>query len=88
MAAACDWVAGQTVVVCMGLGLGWEWWLARAAGMKWSQVRNFRRLSSGTVPAGTALVAAATAFATTVAGTWAQPAPEPPPRPATAVSAK
>ncbi|MFC9154534.1 hypothetical protein ACFTT0_06055 [Streptomyces bauhiniae] len=88
MAAACGGVAGQTVVVCMGLGLGWEWWLARAAGMKWSQVRNFRRLSSITVPAGTVLVAAATAFATTVAGTWAQPTPEPPPQPAAAVSAK
>ncbi|MGW4224538.1 hypothetical protein ACWEG1_13895 [Streptomyces bauhiniae] len=88
MAAACGGVAGQTVVVCMGLGLGWEWWLARAAGMKWSQVRNFRRLSSITVPAGTVLVAAATAFATTVAGTWAQPAPEQPPQPAAAVSTK
>ncbi|MFJ8728745.1 hypothetical protein [Streptomyces bauhiniae] len=88
MAAACGGVAGQTVVVCMGLGLGWEWWLARAAGMKWSQVRNFRRLSSITVPAGTVLVAAATAFATTVAGTWAQPAPEPPPQPPVAVSTK
>ncbi|MER8029763.1 hypothetical protein ABTZ78_12455 [Streptomyces bauhiniae] len=87
-AAGCGGVAGQTVVVCMGLGLGWEWWLARAAGMKWSQVRNFRRLSSITVPAGTVLVAAATAFATTVAGTWAQPAPEQPPQPAAAVSTK
>ncbi|MGW2765699.1 hypothetical protein [Streptomyces sp. NPDC001275] len=83
MWAACGGVAGQSVVVCMGLGLGWEWWLARAAGMKWSQVRNFRRLSSITVPAGTVLVAGATAFATAVAGSWAQPAqqrsPEPPP---------
>ncbi|WP_216588931.1 hypothetical protein [Streptomyces brasiliscabiei] len=85
MVAACGGVAGQTVVVCMGLGLGWEWWLARAAGMKWSQVRNFRRLSSITVPAGTVLVAAATAFATTVAGTWAQPASAPSTLPAAVV---
>ncbi|MFI0965263.1 hypothetical protein ACH4S8_28280 [Streptomyces sp. NPDC021080] len=66
-------MAGQTFVVCMGLGLCWEWWLARVAGMKWAQVRNFRRLSSVTVPAGTVLVAGATAFATAVAGSWAQP---------------
>ncbi|MFI6661476.1 hypothetical protein ACIBL8_38845 [Streptomyces sp. NPDC050523] len=72
MAVVCGGLAGQTFVICMGLGLCWEWWLARVAGMKWSQVRNFRRLSSVTVPAGTVLVAAATAFATVVAGTWAQ----------------
>ncbi|MFF2133346.1 hypothetical protein ACFVW1_50090 [Streptomyces olivochromogenes] len=72
LAVACGGLAGQTFVVCMGLGLCWEWWLARAAAMKWSQVRNFRRLSSITIPAGTVLVAAATAFATVVAGTWAQ----------------
>ncbi|WP_326785999.1 hypothetical protein [Streptomyces sp. NBC_00151] len=79
MAATCGAVAGQTFVVCMGLGLCWEWWLARAAGMKWSQVRNFRRLSSVTVPAGTVLVAGATAFATAVAGSWAQPGDNQPP---------
>ncbi|WP_267881256.1 hypothetical protein [Streptomyces sp. NRRL F-2799] len=33
-------------------------------------------------------VAAVTAFATTVAGTWAQPAPGLPPQPAAAVSTK
>ncbi|MET7382803.1 hypothetical protein ABZT08_29040 [Streptomyces sp. NPDC005526] len=76
---ACGGVAGQTLVVCMGLGLGWESWLARTAGMKWSQVRNFRRLPSITVPVGTVLVAAATTFATAVAGTWAQQLPQPPP---------
>ncbi|MEU1463509.1 hypothetical protein ABZ467_22970 [Streptomyces sp. NPDC005727] len=51
---------------------------ARAAGMKWSQIRNLRRLSSITVPAGTVLVVGATAFATTIAGTWAQPDLRPP----------
>ncbi|MFF4486918.1 hypothetical protein ACFY0F_10550 [Streptomyces sp. NPDC001544] len=81
MAVACGALAGQTFVVCMGLGLCWEWWLARAAAMKWSQVRNFRRLSSVTVPAGTVLVAAATAFATVVAGTWAQQELVPPSQP-------
>ncbi|MFJ6509110.1 hypothetical protein [Streptomyces sp. NPDC091879] len=74
----CAGVAGQTLVLCMLLGLWWEWSLARAAGMKWSQVRNFRRLSSITIPIGTVLVAGATAFATTVAGTWAQPELRPP----------
>ncbi|MER6556340.1 hypothetical protein ABT300_01010 [Streptomyces sp. NPDC001027] len=78
MAVACGGLAGQTFVVCMGLGLGWEWWLARAAAMKWSQVRNFRRLSSVSVPLTTVLVAAATAFATVVAGTWAQQELQPP----------
>ncbi|WP_329212971.1 hypothetical protein OG352_00115 [Streptomyces sp. NBC_01485] len=78
MALACGGLAGQTFVVCMGLGLCWEWWLARAAAMKWSQVRNFRRLSSITVPLGTVLVAAATAFATVVAGAWAQQELQPP----------
>jgi len=73
MATGCIGVAGQTLVLFMLLGLWWEWSLARVAGMKWSQVRNFRRLSSITVPVGTVLVAGATAFATTVAGTWAQP---------------
>lgn len=69
-AVGCGGAAGQAVVVCMGLGLLWERRLSRAAAMKWSQVRNFRRLSSITVPAGTVLVAGATAFATAVAGTW------------------
>ncbi|WP_331448453.1 hypothetical protein [Streptomyces prasinus] len=78
MAVACGGLAGQTFVVCMGLGLAWEGWLARAAALKWSQVRNFRRLSSVTVPLGTVLVAAATAFATVVAGTWAQQELQPP----------
>ncbi|MCX5328447.1 hypothetical protein [Streptomyces sp. NBC_00140] len=78
MATGCIGVAGQTLVLFMLLGLWWEWSLARAAGMKWSQVRNFRRLSSITVPVGTVLVAGATAFATTVAGTWAQPELKPP----------
>ncbi|MER7898639.1 hypothetical protein ABTX62_21660 [Streptomyces sp. NPDC096046] len=79
MAVACGGLAGQTFVVCMGLGLAWEWWLARAAALKWSQVRNFRRLSSITVPLGTVLVAAVTAFATVVAGAWAQQELQPPP---------
>ncbi|PNG22099.1 hypothetical protein [Streptomyces cahuitamycinicus] len=79
MVVACGGLAGQTFVVCMGLGLVWEWWLARAAALKWSQVRNFRRLSSITVPLGTVLVAAATAFATVVAGAWAQQELQPPP---------
>lgn len=78
LAAGCGGVAGQTLVLCMLLGLWWEWSLARAAGMKWSQIRNFRRLSSITVPAGTVLVAGATAFATAIAGTWAQPDLKPP----------
>ncbi|WP_159394819.1 hypothetical protein [Streptomyces sp. H-KF8] len=77
-AVACGGLAGQTFVVCMVLGLFWEWWLARAAALKWSQVRNFRRLSSVTVPLGTVLVAAATAFATVVAGAWAQQELQPP----------
>ncbi|WP_328974210.1 hypothetical protein [Streptomyces canus] len=83
-AVTCGVLAGQTFVVCMGLGLCWEWWLARVAAMKWSQVRNFRRLSSITVPAGTVLVAAATAFATVVAGTWAQQELVPPSQPSSA----
>ena len=77
MVVPCGGLAGQTFVVCMGLGLAWEWWPARAAALKWSQVRNFRRLSSVTVPLGTVL-AAATAFATVVAGARAQQELQPP----------
>ncbi|MFI8894719.1 hypothetical protein [Streptomyces paradoxus] len=79
MAVTCGVLAGQILVPCMVLGLVWEWRLARAAALKWSQVRNFRRLSSITVPLGTVLVAAATAFATVVAGAWAQQELQPPP---------
>ncbi|MGY0069245.1 hypothetical protein ACWZEH_21150 [Streptomyces sp. QTS137] len=78
MAVACGGLAGQTFVVCMGLGLAWEGWLARAAALKWSQVRDLRRLSSVTVPLGTVLVAVATAFATVVAGAWVQQELQPP----------
>ncbi|MFD5158454.1 hypothetical protein ACFWMJ_10335 [Streptomyces hawaiiensis] len=79
MAVTCGVLAGQILVPCMVLGLLWEWRLARAAALKWSQVRDFRRLSSITVPLGTVLVAAATAFATVVAGAWAQQELQPPP---------
>ena len=78
MTAACGVLAGQTFVVCMVLGLFWEYRLARAAALKWSQVRNFRRLSSVTVPLGTVLVAATTAFVTVAAGAWAQQELQPP----------
>ncbi|GGW83686.1 hypothetical protein GCM10010297_00150 [Streptomyces malachitofuscus] len=78
-AVTCGVLAGQILVPCMVLGLVWEWRLAQAAALKWSQVRNFRRLSSVTVPLGTVLVAAATAFATVVAGAWAQQELQPPP---------
>ncbi|MFD5476136.1 hypothetical protein [Streptomyces hawaiiensis] len=78
MAVTCGVLADQILVPCMVLGLLWEWRLARAAALKWSQVRDFRRLSSITVPLGTVLVAA-TAFATVVAGAWAQQELQPPP---------
>ncbi|MEW2317756.1 hypothetical protein [Streptomyces bauhiniae] len=44
--------------------------------------------SAGAAPRTAGLAGAATAFATTVAGTWVQPTPEQPPQPAAAVSTK
>ncbi|MFD5815728.1 hypothetical protein [Streptomyces sp. NPDC127038] len=74
-------VTGQSFVICMGLGLLWEWQLARAAAVRWSQLRNFRRLGSITVPLGTVLVAAATAYVTVVAGALAEQQLTTPPEP-------
>ncbi|WP_037913252.1 hypothetical protein [Actinacidiphila yeochonensis] len=74
LALGCAGVAGQSFVVCVGMGLVWEARLARTAGVSWGQLRDFRRVSSFTVPAGTVLVAAATAFAIAVAGSWAEQA--------------
>jgi hypothetical protein len=82
LAVGCAGAAGQSFVMCVGMGLVWEARLAWAAGVAWGQVRDFRRISSVTLPAGTVLVAAATAFATAVAGTWAEQTILPPPDPA------
>ncbi|KUN89048.1 hypothetical protein AQJ66_06210 [Streptomyces bungoensis] len=69
---ACAGTAGQSFVVCVGMGLVWEARLARIAGVSWRQLRDFRRVAAVTLPAGTVVVAAATAFATALAGTWAE----------------
>jgi len=63
------------------MGLVWEARLARAAGVSWRQLRDFRRIAAITLPVSTVLIAAATTFATAIAGTWAEQAVIPPPRP-------
>ncbi|WUH89423.1 hypothetical protein OG900_04170 [Streptomyces sp. NBC_00433] len=77
----CVALLGQSLIVCLGLGLLWERRLALAGGLRWGQLRNLRTFSSASVPAVTVLVAATTAFATAIAGTWAQAVTHPPPSP-------
>ncbi|WP_030738492.1 hypothetical protein [Streptomyces sp. NRRL S-31] len=64
-------LTAQNALVTLGLGLYWEARMVRAAGLPWGQIRNFRRLSSLAVPTSAVLVAAVTAIATVLAGSWA-----------------
>ncbi len=67
------WVAlairtGQVTVLSIGLGLLWERRLARAAGLRWGRVRDFRSFTALVTPVTTVAVAAATTIATALAG--------------------
>ena len=59
---------GQIIVFFATLGLLWERWLANAAGYRWDRVRNIHSLRALAAPAGTVVIAAATAAATALAG--------------------
>ncbi|MFI7491781.1 hypothetical protein ACIBXA_25720 [Micromonospora echinaurantiaca] len=61
--------AGQVVVFCVVLGLAWERRLAALAGYRWDRLRNIRSVRALATPAGTVLVAVATALGTAVAST-------------------
>lgn len=73
---------GQVTVLAMGLGLFWEWRLSHAAGLKWSQLRDFRTFGALITPVTAVLVAAAATVATGLAGaavgTLLKPAPDAP----------
>ncbi|USX56100.1 hypothetical protein [Lentzea sp. HUAS12] len=60
--------AGFTLVFCLCLGLAWEWWLTRAANVRWGRIRDFTRLKSFLVPVSTVVIAGVTALATGFAG--------------------
>ncbi|MFC0109607.1 hypothetical protein [Kibdelosporangium aridum] len=60
--------AGQITVLCIGLGLFWEWRLSRSAGLRWGQLRDFRKAGALVTPVTTLVVAAATTVVTALAG--------------------
>ncbi|MFF4623971.1 hypothetical protein [Nonomuraea jabiensis] len=61
-------VVGQVTMVCVGLGLYWEWRLMHLAGEPWARVRNLRSIRSLAAPALAIVVAAGTTAATSAAG--------------------
>ncbi len=60
--------AGQVTVLCIGLGLFWEWRLSRSAGLRWGQLRDFHKAGALVTPITTLVVAAATTVVTALAG--------------------
>ncbi|MFI6237253.1 hypothetical protein ACIBD9_27115 [Micromonospora sp. NPDC050784] len=60
---------GQALVFCTVLGLAWERRMAVLAGYRWDRLRNIRSLRALATPAGTVIVAIATALGTALAGT-------------------
>jgi hypothetical protein len=75
-------VAGQSVAFALALGLYWEYRLARAAGVSWNRLRNFRNLAALVSPVSAVVIAVATAIATVMASAAAsallQQDPSPP----------
>ncbi|MEU7001950.1 hypothetical protein [Nonomuraea sp. NPDC046570] len=61
-------VVGQVAVVCMGLGLFWEWRIMYLAGEPWGRVRNIRSLRSLATPLVAVAIAAGTTAATSATG--------------------
>ncbi|MBB6351496.1 hypothetical protein ACWGH8_30930 [Nonomuraea muscovyensis] len=61
-------VGGQVALVCIGLGLTWEWRLMHLAGEPWGRVRNVRSLRSLATPLLAIVIAAVTTAATSAAG--------------------
>ncbi|MFB4277182.1 hypothetical protein ACBJ59_17960 [Nonomuraea sp. MTCD27] len=61
-------VVGQVMMVCIGLGLFWEWRLMHLAGEPWARVRNLRSVRSLAAPTLALVLAAGTTAASSAAG--------------------
>ncbi|SEG93786.1 hypothetical protein SAMN05444920_108191 [Nonomuraea solani] len=61
-------VVGQVMMVCIGLGLFWEWRTMHLAGEPWTRVRNLRSIRSLAAPTLALVLAAGTTAATSAAG--------------------
>ncbi|MEV0378605.1 hypothetical protein [Nonomuraea sp. NPDC050643] len=61
-------VVGQVTMVCVGLGLFWEWRTMHLAGEPWARVRNLRSIRSLAAPTLALVLAAGTTAATSAAG--------------------
>jgi hypothetical protein len=61
-------VVGEVALVCIGLGLFWEWRIMHLAGEPWARVRNIRSVRSLATPLLAVVIAAGTTAATSAAG--------------------
>ncbi|MGR6915071.1 hypothetical protein ACU635_12565 [[Actinomadura] parvosata] len=61
-------VVGQVMMVCVGLGLFWEWRIMHLAGEPWARVRNLRSIRSLAAPTLALVLAAGTTAASSAAG--------------------
>ncbi|MCK2212685.1 hypothetical protein MF672_002560 [Actinomadura sp. ATCC 31491] len=62
-------VVGQVTLVCVGLGLFWEWRIMHLADEPWARVRNLRSMRSLAAPTLALALAIGTTAATSAAGT-------------------
>jgi hypothetical protein len=61
-------VVGQVMMVCVGLGLFWEWRIMHLADEPWARVRNLRSVRSLAAPTLALVLAAGTTAASSAAG--------------------
>ncbi|MGN9838961.1 hypothetical protein ACTMTI_12645 [Nonomuraea sp. H19] len=61
-------VVGQVMMVCIGLGLFWEWRIMHLADEPWARVRNLRSVRSLAAPTLALVLAAGTTAASSAAG--------------------
>ncbi|MER6578891.1 hypothetical protein [Nonomuraea sp. NPDC001023] len=61
-------VVGQVMMVCVGLGLFWEWRIMHLAGEPWARVRNLRSVRSLAAPTLALALAVGTTAASSAAG--------------------
>ncbi|MGI5287437.1 hypothetical protein ACQEVF_29440 [Nonomuraea polychroma] len=61
-------VVGQVMLVCIGLGLFWEWRIMHLADEPWARVRNLRSVRSLVAPTVALVLAVGTTAATSAAG--------------------